>query len=533
MTALLLLAAIVIFACVLGNRVSQRFGIPTLLAFILLGMLFGTDGLLRIDFDNYQIAEDVCSAALIGIMFYGGFGTNWQEARPIAVRASLLSSLGVVLTSLLTGLFCQYVLHFSMLEGMLIGAILGSTDAASVFSILRSKRLNLKGGTASLLEVESGSNDPFAYMMTVILLSAMQGEGLSLESILWTAGTQLILGLLFGVLIGKLGTLLMRRFPFGSGGLDAACLLALALLSYAVPTMLGGNGYLSAYLAGLLLGNADLPGQRRLVHFFDATTGLMQMLIFFLLGLLSFPSRLPQVLLLAIPIALFLTFAARPGAVFVLHSPFRCPVRQQLLVSWGGLRGAASSVFAILAVNSPAVLQNDIYHIVFAVVLLSISFQGTLLPAAARRLDMIGTGEDVMRTFSDYASETEVEFIQLNITPGHPWEGKTLRELALPPGLLCVMVLRGEEPLTPRGKTILRAGDSAVLCAASFAGHEEGITLSEFPLTEGHPWVQKRISNLGLPPHELIVLIRRDSKSFVPNGGTLLKSGDRIVIGKS
>ena len=293
MTALLLLAAIVIFACVLGNRVSQRFGIPTLLAFILLGMLFGTDGLLRIDFDNYQIAEDVCSAALIGIMFYGGFGTNWQEARPIAVRASLLSSLGVVLTSLLTGLFCRYVLHFSMLEGMLIGAILGSTDAASVFSILRSKRLNLKGGTASLLEVESGSNDPFAYMMTVILLSAMQGEGLSLESILWTAGTQLILGLLFGVLIGKLGTLLMRRFPFGSGGLDAACLLALALLSYAVPTMLGGNGYLSAYLAGLLLGNADLPGQRRLVHFFDATTGLMQMLIFFLLGLLSFPSRLP------------------------------------------------------------------------------------------------------------------------------------------------------------------------------------------------------------------------------------------------
>lgn len=533
MTALLLLAAIVIFACVLGNRVSQRFGVPTLLAFILLGMLFGTDGLLRIDFDNYQIAEDVCSAALIGIMFYGGFGTSWQEARPIAVRASLLSSLGVVLTSLLTGLFCRYVLHFSMLEGMLIGAILGSTDAASVFSILRSKRLNLKGGTASLLEVESGSNDPFAYMMTIILLSAMQGEGLSLENILWTAGTQLILGLLFGVVIGKLGTLLLRRFPFGSGGLDAACLLALALLSYAVPTMLGGNGYLSAYLAGLLLGNADLPGQRGLVHFFDATTGLMQMLIFFLLGLLSFPSRLPQVLPIALPIALFLTFAARPGAVFLLLSPFRCPVRQQLLVSWAGLRGAASIVFAILAVNSPAVVQNDIYHIVFAVVLLSIAFQGTLLPAAARRLDMIGTGEDVMRTFSDYASETEVEFIQLNITPGHPWEGKTLRELALPSGLLCVMILRGEDPLTPRGKTILRVGDSAVLCAASFAGQEEGITLSEFPLTEGHPWVEKRINNLGLPSHELIVLIRRGAKAFVPNGGTLLKSGDRIVVGKS
>ena len=531
MTALLLLAAIVIFACILGNRVSQRYGMPTLLAFIVLGMLFGSDGLFRIDFDNYHIAEDVCSAALIAIMFYGGFGTSWHEARPVAVRASLLSSLGVVLTSLLTGLFCRYALGFSMLEGMLLGAILGSTDAASVFSILRSKRLNLKGGTASLLEVESGSNDPFAYMMTVLLLSAMQGEGLSVQSILLTAGQQLVLGVLFGVLIGKLGILLMRRFPFGTSGLDAACLLGLALLSYAVPTLLGGNGY--AYLAGLLLGNAELPGQRGLVHFFDAATGLMQMLIFFLLGLLSFPSRLPQVLPIAIPVALFLTFAARPGAVFLLLSPFRCPVRQQLLVSWAGLRGAASIVFAILAVNSPAVLESDIYHIVFAVVLFSITFQGTLLPAAARILDMIGSGDDVMRTFSDYASETEVEFIQLDVTPGHPWEGKTLRELAFPPGLLCVMILRGETPLTPRGKTILRAGDSAVLCAASFTGHEEEISLSEFPLTDGHPWVQKRISSLGLPPQELIVLVRREGKAFVPGGGTLLKSGDRIVVGKS
>ena len=532
MTALLLLAAIVIFACVLGNRVSQRFGVPTLLAFIVLGMLFGSDGLFRIDFDNYIIVEDVCSAALIAIMFYGGFGTNWREARPVAVRASLLSSLGVVLTSLLTGLFCRYALGFSMLEGMLLGAILGSTDAASVFSILRSKRLNLKGGTASLLEVESGSNDPFAYMMTVLLLSAMQGEGLSFQSILVTAGLQLVLGVFFGVAIGKLGILLMRRFPFGTSGLDAACLLGIALLSYAVPTLLGGNGYLSAYLAGLLLGNADLPGQRGLVHFFDGMTGLMQMLIFFLLGLLSFPSRLPQVLPIAIPVALFLTFAARPGAVFLLLTPFRCPVRQQLLVSWAGLRGAASIVFAVLAVNSPAVLESDIYHIVFAVVLLSIAFQGSLLPAAARKLDMIGTEDDVMRTFSDYAAETEVEFIQLDITPGHPWEGKTLSELAFPPGLLCVMILRGDTPLTPRGKTILRAGDSAVLCAASFAGHEEEITLSEFPLTDGHPWVQKRISSLGLPPQELIVLIRRDGKAFVPGGGTLLRSGDRVVIGK-
>ena len=533
MTALLLLAAVVIFACILGNRVSQRFGVPTLLAFIVLGMLFGSDGLFRIDFDNYRIAEDVCSAALIAIMFYGGFGTNWQEAKPVAVRAGLLSSLGVVLTSLLTGLFCRFVLGLSMLEGMLIGSILGSTDAASVFSILRSKRLNLKGGTASLLEVESGSNDPCAYMMTVLLLSAMQGEGLSFDTIAITAGLQLILGVFFGLLIGKLGILLMRRFPFGASGLDAACLLGIALLSYAVPSLLGGNGYLSAYLAGLLLGNADLPGQRGLVHFFDAAAGLMQMLIFFLLGLLSFPSRLPQVLAIAIPVALFLTFAARPGAVFLLLSPFRCPVRQQLLVSWAGLRGAASIVFAIMAVNSPAVIEGDVYHVVFAVVLLSITFQGTLLPAAARWLDMIGSGDDVMRTFSDYAAETEVEFIQIDAAPGHPWEGKTIRELALPPGLLCVMILRGEKPLTPRGKTIIRAGDSVVLCAASFTGHEKEITLTEFPLTDNHPWVQKRISNLFLPAQELIVLVRRDGKDFVPNGGTLLKSGDRVVVGKS
>ena len=176
MTTYLLVTAIVIFACVFLNKVSDRLGIPTLLAFILLGMAFGSDGIFKIPFDNYSFAEQICSVSLIFIMFYGGFGTNWNQAKSVAAKAILLSTVGVVVTSGLTGVFCHYVLHMGWVESFLLGALVGSTDAASVFSILRSKKLNLRYNTASLLEVESGSNDPCAYMLTATFISIAKGQ---------------------------------------------------------------------------------------------------------------------------------------------------------------------------------------------------------------------------------------------------------------------------------------------------------------------------------------------------------------------
>ncbi|MBQ4577288.1 MAG: potassium/proton antiporter [Firmicutes bacterium] len=531
MASMLLLMALVIIACIVFNKFTTRFGMPTLLAFIVLGMIFGSDGLLKIHFDNYAFAETICSAALILIMFYGGFGTNWNQAKPVAAPAIVMSSLGVIATSLLTGVFCYYVLDFPLLEGMLVGALLGSTDAASVFSILRSKRLNLKYNTASLLEVESGSNDPFAYMLTVIIMTILQSGSADPVSIVILIAKQLAFGFLFGALIGQAASRFMGRFSFTTSGFDSAFVLAIAVLSYAAPSVLSGNGYLSAYIAGLILGNNPLPNKRSMVHFIDGITGLMQMLIFFLLGLLSFPSKLPAVIPTALLIFLFLTIVARPLATWLLLLPFHSPNNQKLLISWSGLRGAASIVFAIMVSIAQLPLENDLFHIVFTVVLRSISLQGSLLPIVSKKADMIDDEENVMRTFNDYADDTDINFIRISITASHPWAWMPLSHLALSSDMLAVMILRGEETLTPHGKTVLQPGDVLVLCGTNFED-DSHIQLSETTIDDAHPWKDRLIRDIRMNHGELIVMIRRNSGTLIPNGNTQLLAGDILVINR-
>ena len=528
MPEFLLLIGIIILLCVVCNRVSQRLGIPMLLIFILLGMFFGTDGIVKIPFDDFLLAERIWSAALVFIMFYGGFGTNWKQARPVAVQSVLLSTLGVVLTACLTGLFCHFVLRIAFWESMLIGAVTGSTDAASVFSILRSKKLSLRHHTDSLLEVESGSNDPFSYMLTAIILSVMSGTATGGE-IAYLVFAQLVYGVVSGILMALLSLWVLRRFRFATQGFDTIFVVAMVLFSYALPTVFGGNGYLSAYLFGILLGNRPLPNKKQLVHFFDGVTGLMQMLIFFLLGLLSFPSQMPAVLVPALLIALFLTFVARPAAVFLLLTPFRCPLRQQLLVAWSGLRGAASIVFAIMAIVSPAYTKNDGFHIVFFIVLFSISLQGALIPFAAKKLSMIDDESNVMKTFSDYEEEVPVQFIKLPIGGEHPWVNKPVKELPLPPGMLLVLILRGEERMVPGGDTVIRPGDGIVVSALS---HEDDrqVGLSERVLDKNDEWVGKTLAELKLGERKLVVLIRRGPKVLIPNGRTELREQDTLVM---
>ena len=388
MTSYILLVAAVILLCLSLNKMSNKLGIPMLLAYILLGMMFGTDGILKIPFDNFTIAEQICTVSLIFIMFYGGFGTNWKQAKPVAGKAVLLSTVGVILTAVTTGAFCHFILKMDFWESMLIGSVISSTDAASVFSILRSRRLNLKNNTASMLEVESGSNDPCSYMLTVIILTIMSGE-LSGSSLVVMIFSQIIFGILVGVVVALAAAFILKKVNFATDGFDTIFVFSMALVSYAGASMINGNGYLAAYIAGIILGNTPLHHKKSLVHFFDGITGLMQMLIFFLLGLLAYPSQLPKILPIALAIAVFLTFVARPVSVFAILMPFRCPVKQQLLVSWAGLRGAASIVFAIMATVSPAYTKNDLFHIVIFIVLFSISIQGTLLGLVAKKLDMI------------------------------------------------------------------------------------------------------------------------------------------------
>lgn len=528
MTSYILLVAAVILLCLSLNKMSNKLGIPMLLAYILLGMMFGTDGILKIPFDNFTIAEQICTVSLIFIMFYGGFGTNWKQAKPVAGKAVLLSTVGVILTAVTTGAFCHFILKMDFWESMLIGSVISSTDAASVFSILRSRRLNLKNNTASMLEVESGSNDPCSYMLTVIILTIMSGE-LSGFSLVVMIFSQITFGVLVGVVVALAAAFILKKVNFATDGFDTIFVFSMALVSYAGASMINGNGYLAAYIAGIILGNTPLHHKKSLVHFFDGITGLMQMLIFFLLGLLAYPSQLPKILPIALAIAVFLTFVARPASVFAILMPFRCPVKQQFLVSWAGLRGAASIVFAIMATVSPAYTKNDLFHIVIFIVLFSISIQGTLLGLVAKKLDMIDENGNVMKTFSDYSDEMPVEFVKISIKAGHPWENRRIKDLTSLPDLLLVLILRGEERIIPNGNTVVLAGDKIVLSALS-PEENLGICLTEIPIEKDSKWIGKPLSRIKLGEEKLVLVLKRNEKVVIPNGNTVIRENDVLVI---
>lgn len=527
----ILFIAVIILVCLVLRKAFGSLGMPMLLAFILLGMIFGSDGIFKINFDNYAIAEQICSIALIFIMFYGGFGTSWNTAKPVAIKAIAISGLGTVLTALFTGIFCYLILKISFLESMLIGSVISSTDAASVFSILRSKRINLKYHTAPLLEVESGSNDPFSYMLTIAVLSAMTGKA-SGQQFIFMIFAQLVFGIVIGVGTAFAATYVLGKMKKPKDGVDTIFVFSVALISYAAASLIGGNGYLSTYIAGIILGNRPLGNKKALVHFFDGVTGLMQMLIFFLLGLLSFPSKLPEIAGTAFAIALFLTFIARPLSVFAILTPFRCPLKQQLLISWAGLRGAASIVFAIMATVHPAYMKYDVFHIVFFIVLFSISLQGSLIPLISKKLQMIDNNSNIMKTFSDYSEEEPVEFVQLSITPCHVWAGCAIKEIALLPELLLVLVLRGQERIAPKGDTILLPGDVLILSALSVRS-EITCSLTEIMVGKDSEWFDKTLEEVELEDEKLVMLIKRKNRVILPHGKTKIRENDVLVLSQT
>lgn len=526
MEYVMLLTAVVILICVASDKLSGKIGVPALVIFIIVGMLFGSDGVLKIPLDDYKLVEQVCTAALIAIMFYGGFSTNWKMAKPVAVKAVCLSTFGVIITAGLVCLFCYYVLNIDFYESILAGAVISSTDAASVFSILRSKNLNLKGGLAPLLEVESGSNDPVSYMLTMIGLSLItNGNAADLWSMV---ALQIVVGLAVGAGIGKLSVWLLKRTSLIAEGLDSVCIVALVLVSYALTSILHGNGYLSVYLTGIILGNSKISHKGTLVHFFDGVSRLSQITVFFLLGLLAFPSQIPGVMSKAVLIAVFLTFAARPAAVFLLMGR-QYGVREKLFISWSGLRGAASIVFAIMVVVSGTDMKNDLFHIVFGISLLSVTVQGTLLPYMAGKLDLIDNNNDVHKTFNDYQEESAMTMMRMFIPPGHHWAGKTVDSVAMPAGSLALMVKRKEETIVPKGNTVIEAGDTVILSVPGY-DQTDDFKLREFVIEEGNEWAKMAIEELSLPEDILIALIRRGEESIIPDGKTVIHTGDTVVL---
>lgn len=526
MNGALLLIGSVILICILMNRFLEKLAVPSLLIFLALGMCFGENGIFRIPFDDYAGVNLICSVCLIFIMFYGGFGTNLQAARPVVVQSAVLSTLGVAGTALAVGLFAWLVLDLSWLESLLIGSVISSTDAASVFSILRSKKLALKHHTDSLLEMESGSNDPISYMLTTACLSLMAGEELSLPLLL---ARQMLLGVGGGLLIGAVAAWLLRQDLLRSQESRTVFLFAVMLLAYALPAACGGNGYLSAYLCGIWLGNSKLVEKRYLVHFFDVVTHVAQVLIFFLLGLLVTPVQLPAVLLPALAIMAFLTLVARPAVCTLLLLPFRAPWGQIGITAWAGLRGAASIVFAISAVLSGIEMRYDLFNLVFCIVLLSMAIQGTLLPRVAGKLSMTDRGADVGKTFNDYQEESDIDFVEVRLGAGHPWCGQTISALDLPGELLVAMVDRDGSGIVPRGHTQLQEGDRLVLAARAYEEREH-LSLREVAVDRSHKWVNQPVGKLPNTKPRLIILIRRGLETIIPTGGTVIRPGDILVV---
>ena len=287
---------------------------------------------------------------------------------------------------------------------------------------------------------------------------------------------------------------------------------------------------LSVYLFGIILGNSRLKKKVSLVHFFDSISHMMQILLFFLLGLLSFPSQIPDIIGSAILITLFLTFVARPLTVFICLTPFRVPFKQQLFISWCGLRGAASIVFAIMTVVSPAYTNNDIFHIVFFVALLSITFQGSLLPLVAKWLKVEDDQNDTMKTFNDYSDDSSFELIRVYLSDDHPWINQTLIDIVMPTNMLVATIIRDNQMILPKGTTRVLKGDLLIMCAPGYEGND--IYLDEEYIEEHHHWIDCTLAMINPRNKFLVVLIKRDNKMIIPDGKTRIKRDDMLVICK-
>ncbi|MDD5963591.1 MAG: potassium/proton antiporter [bacterium] len=526
MEVALIIIAVILFTCVFLNNLSERVGVPVLLMFILFGILVGTSAPEAIN-DYGELIGDICSISLVFVMFYGGFGTRWSSVRPVIGESALLASAGVVVTAASVALFCHYALGWQWAESLLMGSVISSTDAASVFSILRTKSLGLKRNTSPILEVESGSNDPCSYMLTAICLSLLGGE-LSAGGILLMLLMQIAFGIIFGLVIAKIAQLILKGRSLNNQGVKMLFIFAVALTSYALPTLFGGNGYLSTYIVGIILGNTEFSERRPLVSFFDGITSLMEILIFFLLGFMSVPERLAEAFIPALIIFFFLTLVARPFAVFSVLLPFRkYPLNQMSLISFVGLRGAASIVFAIMTLNNALNLSNDIFSIVFVIVLLSISLQGSLIPFASRRLKMVELSGGDDSTFSTLQESEEISFGRIRIDAFSPWADCRISQLNIPQELLIVSIFRDGESIVPNGNTLLRRDDELIIGIRGYENSTNAIIKSRI-IRPGSRWVGSTIREFAAEKSYLVIMIKRNGESIIPNGNTVICGNDQL-----
>lgn len=469
---LLLVISVLFFASIIVSKVSSKFGVPVLLLFLGVGMLFGVDGL-GIHFDNFKITQTIGTVALCIILFSGGMDTKIKDVKPVIAPGVTLATLGVLLTAAITGIMVWLIMdktpigvNIGLYCSLLMAATISSTDSASVFSILRSKGLYLKNNIKPTLELESGSNDPMAYMLTITLISIVNQSGESHIGItVLQLAVQLVMGVLAGYVIGKSMVWIINRIRIENESLYPILVFTACIFIFAVTYYMQGNSYLAVYIGGLVIGNSKFVHKRSTRNFFDGISWLSQLVMFLMLGLLVNPSDLTwnEVILPSIIVSVVMIFVSRPFAVFVSLLPFRkFRMRDKTFISWCGLRGAVPIIFAIMCYAENVPHSEVIFNMVFFCTLMSLILQGTTLPLVAKilKVDERVVPKSKIENFDiDFPEEIKSATSEILITPKMLSNGSCVMDLRMPEKTLVIMIKRGDVFFVPTGKTVLKEGD--------------------------------------------------------------------------
>jgi len=458
---ILIAVSVLLIISIVASKASGRFGIPSLLLFLIVGMLAGSEGIGGIYFNNPRLAQDMGVVALIFILFSGGLETEWKSVRPLIRVGAGLSTIGVLITALLLGVFVSYALKFSLLEGLLLGAIVSSTDAAAVFAVMGSRKVSLKGALKPLLELESGSNDPMAVFLTISFISLITRTDRSILSMFPVFILQMGLGAAMGYGLGKAAVALINKIKLEYDGLYPVLTVSAIIFIYGLTTKLSGSGFLAVYIAGLIMGNSTFVQKRYLIHFHGGLAWLMQIAMFLTMGLLVFPSRLVAVAGAGLLTAAFLIFVARPLSVFLVMAPTRFNLREKTLISWVGLRGSVPIILATFPLLAGIQQAEGIFNIVFFIVLASALLQGTSIPFVAKLLKVETPLMDKKKypLELDQTDALNTRLIDFTV-PFNSWMiGKPIAEIRVPPDSLITLIVRNEDFIVPSGQTVIEMGD--------------------------------------------------------------------------
>ena len=464
----LFVGAILLFVAVLAGKVAYRFNAPALLLFLSVGLFFGYD---IIHFDSPEVTQFIGMISLCIILFSGGMDTKFSEIRPVIAEGVTLATFGVLMTALLLGGFVYFVaplfgIYLTFPLALLLASTISSTDSASVFSILRTRRQGLKERLRPLLELESGSNDPMAYILVILMLNVVsEGGSISVGNVIFMFVIQMAVGVLAGYLFGRASVWVINKININNASLYSVLLLACVFFTFSFTSLVQGNGYLAVYIAGLIVGNSKLVHKRTVNTFFDGITWLFQIVMFLMLGLLvDLDSAIqPHVLLLGVVAGVFLILVARPVATIIALAPFRkLSKKARGYISWVGLRGAVPIIFATYPLVAGIENAELIFNVVFIMTILSLVIQGTTVSSMAE-LFGLAYAEKESKFGDALQDKMKSAFTEISVTEQMISDGKSLKKVHLPDNTLVVMVCRDGDYFVPKGNTQLQLGDKLLI----------------------------------------------------------------------